>query len=100
MQPTRHDLKSIAARILQGAESDEAVVLAWPLACGASVAERTQALTFQNGTLSVLVPDEGWKAQLAAFSAHYSQQLSKLSGTNVNAISYEVKHSASSDRRF
>ena len=99
MQSARQNLKSLAARILQDAAPHEAVVLAWPLACGSAVAERTQALTFANGTLYVRVPDAGWKAQLEAFSARYSQKLSELSGNRVNDISYELARSSSSDRR-
>ena len=97
MQSARQDMNSLAARILRDATPDEAVILAWPLACGSGVARRTKALTFANGTLYVRVPDAGWKAQLEAFSARYSQKLTELSGATVKEISYEVYRSASSD---
>ena len=89
MQSARQDLHSLAARVLKGTNPEEAVMLAWPLACGSAVAERTQAVSFENGTLRVMVPDRGWQSQLQAFSAQYAQLLSRLTGTAVTHIRYE-----------
>ena len=90
MQSTRRDLKNLTAHILKGTEPSEAVVVAWPLACGSAVAARTEAVDFVNGTLRVRVPDSGWKAQLEDFSQTYLQKLSELSGSRINRIFYEV----------
>ena len=90
MQSARRELKSLAARILKDAGPEDSVVLAWPLACGSTVAERTEALSFADGILHVLVPDSGWKAQLESFLVHYRQKLSELSGQKIQSIVYEI----------
>jgi predicted nucleic acid-binding Zn ribbon protein len=94
MQSTRQHLQSLAARVLKDAPADEAVVLAWPLACGSAVAERTQATVFQNGTLLVRVPDRDWQSQLEDFSPQYKAKLSQLTGIAVERIRFEVQRRA------
>ena len=90
MQSLRRNLGSLAAHVLKDAPREEAVALAWPLACGSAVAARTQAQEFADGTLRVRVPDPGWQTQLEAFSAQYCQKLSELCQVQVERISYEV----------
>jgi hypothetical protein len=90
MQSTRHDLQTLAARVLKDAAPEEAVVLAWPLVCGSAVAERAAAVCFESGTLRVRVPDRGWQSQLEAFSRHYMDKLSRISGVVVSRIEYEI----------
>jgi hypothetical protein len=99
MQSARRELNALAARILKDAPPDEAVALAWPLACGSAVARRTSPISFANGELRVQVPDSGWKAQLEGFSAHYRQKMSELSGVAVERISYEVVRNPISSSR-
>ena len=88
MQSARHDFGKLATRILKDAPTEESVLLAWPLACGSTVAERTQALSFADGTVWIHVPDDGWKGQLEGFSALYRQKLAQLSGHPVIRIVY------------
>jgi len=90
MQSARHDLQTLAARVLKDAAPEDAVVLAWPLVCGSAVAERAPALCFENGTLRVSVPDRGWQSQLGAFSRQYVEKLSRISGVIVSRIEYEI----------
>ena len=92
MQPARRDLQSLAARVLKDAPKEEAVLLAWPLACGSRVAERTRAVDFQDGVLRVQVPDRGWQSQLEAFSLQYRHKISELLGVTVHRIAYEVPY--------
>jgi len=90
MQSARHDLQTLAARVLKDAAPEDAVVLAWPLVCGSAVGERATATCFEQGTLHVRVPDRGWQSQLEAFSRHYMDKLSRISGISVNRIEYEI----------
>jgi len=92
MQSARRDLKSLAARVFKDSPAEEAVLLAWPLACGSAVAERTRAVDFQDGVLRVEVPDRGWQSQLEAFSLQYRHKISELLDVTVSRISYEVPH--------
>jgi len=90
MRSTRYDLDSLASAVLKGAPSDQAVVLAWPLACGSAVAQKTEALGFADAILRIRVPDRGWQMQLQSFSARYVERLTKLAGTAVKRIEYEI----------
>ena len=90
MQSARQDLHAIAVRVLKDTDPADAVVLAWPLVCGAAVAERVRALAFENETLRVAVPDKGWQSQLEAFNPQYLHRLSTLAGVAVKRISYEI----------
>lgn len=100
MESARRDLGKLAAHVLSGTDPEEAVVLAWPLVCGSAVAQRTKATSFQDGTLSVLVPDNGWKSQLEDFSKQYVDGLSRLTRTQVLRIRYEVPGTNIQEVRF
>lgn len=71
-------LAKMAAQILRDAPPDEVPLLAWPLACGRTVAARTRALSFSAGTLRVEVADNGWRSQLAEFEPRYLDALRQL----------------------
>jgi len=98
MQSARQDLHAIAARVLKDTDPADAVVLAWPLVCGAAVADRARAVAFENETLRVVVPDKGWQSQLEAFNPQYLHRLSNLAGVAVKRISYEID--ITSDKRL
>jgi len=98
MQSARQDLHAIAARVLKDTDPADAVVLAWPLVCGAAVADRARAVAFENETLRVAVPDKGWQLQLEAFNPQYLHRLSNLAGVAVKHISYEID--IASDKRL
>ena len=99
MQSTRNDLNSIAARVLKDAPAEEAVVLAWPLACGSAVAGRTQAFAYQDGILRVRVPDRSWQSQLEDFSPHYKAKILGLTGLTVERIRYDFEDEDHARRR-
>jgi hypothetical protein len=92
LQRARSGLHKIAADILSRLPLDEAVVAAWPLACGASVAKRTKALDLNAGKLRVQVPDAGWRGQLSDFSAQYASTLNAIVRNRaVEKIEYVLK---------
>jgi hypothetical protein len=71
-------------------EGTDAPLLAWPLACGMKIAERAQALSFADGTLTVAVPDETWRRQLQSFAPQYVAVMSGVSSQKVNRIEFVV----------
>jgi len=99
MQSARNDLNSLAARVLKDAPAEEAVVLAWALACGSAVADRTQALSYQNGILQVRVPDRSWRSQLEDFNPQYKARILLLTGITVERIRYDVDDEDYAKRR-
>jgi hypothetical protein len=78
LQPARTSIHSIAAEIIRTAPPTEAAEIAWSLACGAAVADRTRVLGVEDGVLRVAAEDDKWRAQLAEFAPRYLAAISKL----------------------
>jgi hypothetical protein len=91
MQPASSTLKKIFAETLRQQAGDDAPQLAWPLACGAKVAEKTSAIGYADGLLTVEVPDATWQQQLQDFMHQYLAALKPISARPVNAIKFVVK---------
>ena len=90
MQHAGSTLKKIFSETVRRQPGDDAL-LAWPLACGAKVAEKTSALGYADGVLTVEVPDTTWQQQLQDFHQQYLAALRPLSGQPVRAIRFVVK---------
>jgi len=84
-------LESVVSRALHRVPADVSVLLAWPVACGSAVAERTRALTFAEGTLRVEVADAGWRKELSALAPRYVAAINKYSAGAVQRIEFVVK---------
>ena len=90
MQPARGTLRKIFADKVCGQAGDDAPLLAWPVVCGAPVAEKTRALSFVDGVLVVAVPDTAWRNQLQGMYQQYLAGLNQLAGKQVQSISFVV----------
>jgi hypothetical protein len=90
MQHARGTLKKIFAESVCSSAGDEAPLLAWPVVCGATVAEKTRALSFIDGMLVVAVPDVAWRNQLQQMYQQYLTGLKQVSGQQVQNISFVV----------
>ena len=84
-------LETIVAQALHRAPANESALLAWPVACGSAVADRTRALSFSDGILRVEVADGGWQQELANLSPRYLALINKYSATSVKRIEFVVK---------
>jgi len=73
-------------------EPDNAAMLAWPLACGAKTAERTDAVGFSNGVLTVTVPDETWRCQLQHLGPQYLAALNQITPARVSRIEFVARN--------
>ena len=69
-------------------EPDQAALLAWPLACGSKTAERTNAVAFTDGVLTVLVLDDTWRYQLQSLSPQYLTALNQITPQPVSRINF------------
>ena len=86
----------VNARLIEGLEPlcfrwkppGAAPVLAWPLACGSAVAERTRALDFTNGVLRIEVPDVGWRAELQLLAPRYVAAINRYVTDNVARVEF------------
>lgn len=79
------------ARSLRQAPAAEVPMTAWPLVCGSAVAERTGAVSFENGMLRVEVPDAGWKTELQALAPRYLAAINRYASDTVQRIEFLVK---------
>ena len=91
MERVASRLESIVAKALHLAPAQESPLLAWPVACGSAVAERTRAVTFSGGILRVEVADAGWRQELASLAPRYLAAVNRYSGTPVRRIEFVVK---------
>ena len=90
MQPAGIGLEKMVARSLRKAPAGQAPLLAWPLACGSAVAERTRALNFADGILWVEVADAGWRKELQALAPRYVASLNRYVTEKVARIEFVI----------
>jgi predicted nucleic acid-binding Zn ribbon protein len=91
MQHASSTLKKIFADTVRREAGEDAALMAWPLACGAKVAEKTSAVGYADGVLTVEVPDATWLQQLRGFEREYLAALRPISAQAVSAIKFVVK---------
>ena len=99
MQHAAPTLKKIFAETMRREAGDDAPLLAWPLACGAKVAEKTAAIGYSEGVLTVEVPDRTWQLQLRGLSRQYLAALKPISIQPVDSIEFVVKGRPSKPHR-
>ena len=83
-------LEKIVAQSLRLAPRAEAPIMAWPVVCGSAVAERTRALSFDDGVLRVEVAGLGWKAELQALAPRYLAVINRYTAEAVRRIEFVV----------
>lgn len=92
-------LEKVVTSSLRRSPKAEAPLLAWPVACGSRVAERTRALEFAEGILRVEVPDQGWRTQMIALAPHYVAAMNRYTVQPVRRIEFVVPGTHSGDAR-
>jgi hypothetical protein len=83
-------LEKIVAGSLRRVPAGRGPIVAWPVVCGATVAQRTRALDFAEGLLRVEVPDAGWRAELRTLAAQYLAVLNRYVSEPVKRIEFVV----------
>jgi predicted nucleic acid-binding Zn ribbon protein len=96
MEQVSSTLERIVVRSLRQASPAEAPLMAWPVVCGSAVAERTQAMSFSDGVLSVAVADLGWKMELQALAPRYLAAINRYTGQPVRRIEFVVSSQGAS----
>jgi hypothetical protein len=91
MQRAAAGLEKIVADSLHRAPAGEGPLLAWPLACGSAVAERTRVLGFADGILRVEVADAGWRRELQSLAPQYVAAINRYVGDGVRRIEFVVR---------
>ena len=88
LQPLGSGLEKIIAGSLQKTGRQEVPRLAWPLACGRGVADRTRVLGYTDGTLTVQVADRVWRNELQHLAPNYVAVLNRYCGNTVKRIEF------------
>jgi len=88
MESARAGFQKIVAEILRRAPAEDAAGIAWEVACGPTVAEKTEVVEFRGGLLRVRVPDEAWRVNLAAFVPRYLELLNTMLREQVEKIEF------------
>jgi predicted nucleic acid-binding Zn ribbon protein len=83
-------LEKLVARSLQQSTCADAALLAWSLACGSAVADRTRAIGFEDGVLRIEVADAGWKSELQALAPRYLAAINRYMREPVRRIEFVV----------
>jgi hypothetical protein len=91
MQHARSTLRKIFTDTLRR-EGSDAPLLGWALACGAKTAERTTAIAFADGVLTVSVPDNAWRQQLQSLAPRYLAALNQITSEPVSRINFVTTH--------
>jgi predicted nucleic acid-binding Zn ribbon protein len=91
MDAINSTLENIVSKSLHSVPSAQSAVLAWPLACGSAVAERTRALDFAKGVLTVEVPDAGWRSELLRLVPQYLAIINRYASNAVCRIQFVVR---------
>jgi hypothetical protein len=91
MEQAAGGMEKIVADSVRRSPAEDAPALAWPLACGSAVADRTRALDFTGGILRVEVADKGWRAELQALAPQYLAVLNRYTGNRVQRIEFVVR---------
>ena len=84
-------LETIVAKAPHLAPAAESPLLAWPVACGSAVAERTRAVAFSDGILRVEVSDAGWRHELMSLAPRYVAAINRYAAVQVRRIEFVVK---------
>ena len=90
MQQATLGLQKIVAKALQQAGEEPSALLAWPIACGAMIAEKTRAVSLEDGILRVEVPDRTWRGELKALAPRYLATINQYSSKRVMGIAFVV----------
>lgn len=75
MEQARNTLQKIVAETLRRMPAEQIPLAAWEFAAGRAVAEKTRAVSFANGVLTIEVQDETWRAQLSSMTPHFISAL-------------------------
>jgi hypothetical protein len=88
VEPIAPALEKIVSRSIR--RSTDSALLAWPIACGSAVAERTRAVSFAYGVLRIEVPDAGWRTELQHLAPRYLSALNRYAAETVGRIEFVV----------
>jgi hypothetical protein len=86
MEDIASGLEQIRATLLRSCDPKDAPAIAWPMVCGSRVAEKTQVSGFENASMTIIVPDKGWRSELADLAPRYLVALNRISPLKIEKL--------------
>ena len=90
MDLARNTLQKIVADTLKRLPPEQVPLAAWEFAAGKAVAEKTRALAFAGGVLTVEVPDATWRGQLGSMTNQFLSQLNQYSSQRIERLDFVI----------
>lgn len=90
MEIARNTLQKIMADTLKRLPADQIPLAAWEFAAGKAVADKTRALGFADGVLTIEVPDATWRSQLSSMANTFLSQLNQYSSQRIERLEFVV----------
>jgi Dna[CI] antecedent, DciA len=88
MEHIRHSLQQVLVDAVRRAPAEDVPLLAWPLACGSAVADKTRVMGFADGELVIQVPDAPWRTQLLGLATEYLRHLDEITVGRVQRLRF------------
>jgi predicted nucleic acid-binding Zn ribbon protein len=86
-------LRGALSNSLSAMQEVDRLAAAWPVACGAVMAERGEIAGYADGVVRVVVADAAWMQQMRSMSGVLERELAKIAGVAVTGIHFEVRGS-------
>lgn len=84
----RDVLKQSLGRSLGALGEADRLAAAWPVACGAFVAERGTVTGYHGSTVEVAIADPAWFDQFLSMRLVLERELARIAGVEVSAIHF------------
>jgi hypothetical protein len=93
METIRELLQKGLVTSLNALPEEDLFALAWPVACGPTMARRGEVVQYKEGVVRVLVTDHAWAQQMKSTSGVLQSKLALITGMPVTRIHFEVRGS-------
>ena len=100
MDGLRKILRETVGRSLHGLRDEDRIAVAWTLACGRALADRSEVAGFRDGVVRVLVADAAWLRQFESMRVHLIEELTRIAKVKVDGIHFEVRKFRPPEKRM
>ncbi len=91
LEGVRDLLNTCLARSLEALTEEDKLAAAWPVACGAIVAQRGAVIGYADGVVQLQVVDEVWMLQMISMRGRLARDMGRIAGVKVSEIHFVMK---------
>ncbi len=89
MQGMRELLRSSLGKSLSGLTPVDKLMVAWPVACGRSMAEHGVVTEYAEGAVTIEVSDDPWLQQMLTLRGQLTADLRRIAGVELREIHFQ-----------